>query len=167
LNACQTSDLDWQCKIEFKLETPHFKETQPHVHEAFVRTGRSKFQYAFEATCRQFLNFSFQIEHHPADRNGLTSRNQVNIIYQPRYSPSRARFTLQCTDICEFLSALLKASESIQKRFSTSFAQATAAECETHSIAPGRIVQTIQSSEIESNANNSTLHVLYFLMNKC
>lgn len=35
LNAYQTSDPDRQYKIEFKLETPLFRETEKHVHETF------------------------------------------------------------------------------------------------------------------------------------
>ncbi len=35
LNAYQTSDPDRQYKIEFKLQTPLFRETERHVHEIF------------------------------------------------------------------------------------------------------------------------------------
>ncbi len=35
LNAYQTSDPDRQYKIEFKLETPYFRETERHIHETF------------------------------------------------------------------------------------------------------------------------------------
>jgi len=35
LNAYQTSDPDRQYKIEFKLETPLFRETEKHIHDAF------------------------------------------------------------------------------------------------------------------------------------
>ncbi len=35
LNAYQTSDPDRQYKIEFKLETPLFRETEKHIHEVF------------------------------------------------------------------------------------------------------------------------------------
>ncbi|MCY4289055.1 MAG: DNA methyltransferase [Aestuariivita sp.] len=35
LNAYQTSDPDRQYTIQFKLETPHFRETERHIHETF------------------------------------------------------------------------------------------------------------------------------------
>ncbi len=35
LNAYQTSDPDRQYDIEFKLETPRFRETERHIHEMF------------------------------------------------------------------------------------------------------------------------------------
>jgi len=35
LNAYQTSDPDRRYRIEFKLETPTFRETERHIHETF------------------------------------------------------------------------------------------------------------------------------------
>ena len=35
LNSYQTSDPDRQYKIEFKLETPNFRETEKHIHSTF------------------------------------------------------------------------------------------------------------------------------------
>ena len=35
LNAYQTSDPGRQYKIEFKLETPLFRETEKHIHDIF------------------------------------------------------------------------------------------------------------------------------------
>ncbi len=35
LNAYQTSDPDRRYKVEFKLETPYFRDTETHIHEAF------------------------------------------------------------------------------------------------------------------------------------
>ncbi len=35
LNAYQTSDPDRQYKIEYKLETPNFRELESHIHEVF------------------------------------------------------------------------------------------------------------------------------------
>jgi len=35
LNAYQTSDPDRQYTIKFKLETPHFRETERHIHDTF------------------------------------------------------------------------------------------------------------------------------------
>jgi len=35
LNAYQTSDPDRQYQIEFRMETPQFRETERHIHEVF------------------------------------------------------------------------------------------------------------------------------------
>ena len=35
LNAYQTSNPDRRYKVEFKLETPYFRETEKHIHEVF------------------------------------------------------------------------------------------------------------------------------------
>ncbi len=35
LDSYQTSDPDRQYRIEFRLETPRFRETERHIHEAF------------------------------------------------------------------------------------------------------------------------------------
>ncbi len=35
LNSYQTSDPDRQYKVEFKLETPFFRETEKHIHQIF------------------------------------------------------------------------------------------------------------------------------------
>lgn len=35
LNSYQTADPDRQYKIEFKVETPKFRETEKHIHDVF------------------------------------------------------------------------------------------------------------------------------------
>ncbi|MCY4313927.1 MAG: GIY-YIG nuclease family protein, partial [Gammaproteobacteria bacterium] len=35
LAAYQTADPDRACKIEYRMETPHFRELEKHIHDIF------------------------------------------------------------------------------------------------------------------------------------